>query len=178
MAVQSVPAENGGGVRAESSVSLKHLNGVGNVASNGIPANGHTLGGPAKNDFFEAAADLLKDYHKESYDVKRPVLALRSPKEIENEFVKAGVPLSLTDGEPVDESKILTAMEKTLELGVRMNHPLFLNQLTAGLNSVGLAGEWLIGATNTNCHTYEVGFVFSLSVSLIIGTFLPLNHAR
>lgn len=127
-----------------------------------VPADGYTLGGPHKNDFFERATNLLSDYHKNSYDGSKPVIALRSPKEIENEFVKAGVPLSLTDGAPVDEAAILTAMEKTLELGVRMNHPLFLNQLTAGINSIGLAGEWLIGATNTNAHTYEVAPVFTM----------------
>eukprot|EP00587_Corethron_hystrix_P016514 CAMPEP_0113322312 /NCGR_PEP_ID=MMETSP0010_2-20120614/15525_1 /TAXON_ID=216773 ORGANISM="Corethron hystrix, Strain 308" /NCGR_SAMPLE_ID=MMETSP0010_2 /ASSEMBLY_ACC=CAM_ASM_000155 /LENGTH=151 /DNA_ID=CAMNT_0000180777 /DNA_START=109 /DNA_END=561 /DNA_ORIENTATION=+ /assembly_acc=CAM_ASM_000155 len=101
---------------------------------------GHTNRSSMK--FFEAANKILVEYHKSSYDINKKVVELRSPQQIETEFFDAGVPLSLTDGNNVDEAKILTAMEKTLELGVRMNHPLFLNQLTAGINSVGLAGEW------------------------------------
>mmetsp|Transcript_802 Transcript_802/g.1627 ORF Transcript_802/g.1627 Transcript_802/m.1627 type:complete len:551 (-) Transcript_802:197-1849(-) len=127
---------------------------------------GHTNRSSMK--FFEAANKILVEYHKSSYDINKKVVELRSPQQIETEFFDAGVPLSLTDGNNVDEAKILTAMEKTLELGVRMNHPLFLNQLTAGINSVGLAGEWLIGATNTNCHTYEVAPVFTMMEKLVL----------
>lgn len=124
--------------------------------------------GASQQKFFEEASDLLVKYHKGSYDVNKKVLELRSPKELEKEFSQAGISLSLTDGEAVDESMILTAMEKTLDLGVRMNHPLFLNQLTAGINGVGLAGEWLIGATNTNAHTYEVAPVFTMAEKFVI----------
>ena len=51
----------------------------------------------------------------------------------------------------------------TLDNSVRTNHPLFMNQLYAGADPIGLAGEWLIAAANTNVHTYEVAPVMTLA---------------
>ncbi|KHJ81585.1 hypothetical protein OESDEN_18728 [Oesophagostomum dentatum] len=40
--------------------------------------------------------------------------------------------------------------EKVLKLGVRSGHPRFFNQISCGLDLVGMAGEWLTATANTN----------------------------
>uniref|UniRef100_A0AAQ4REZ4 Glutamate decarboxylase 1a n=1 Tax=Gasterosteus aculeatus aculeatus TaxID=481459 RepID=A0AAQ4REZ4_GASAC len=51
---------------------------------------------------------------------------------------------------------------------VFLGHPRFLNQLSSGLDVVGLAGEWLTSAANTNMFTYEVSPVFVLMEEFLL----------
>lgn len=118
--------------------------------------------------FMHKAADLLIDYLTESWSGKGKVCELRSPDEIRAAFDDIGVPISLNDGKPCNDDKVLAAMEKALELGVRAQHPLFRNQLSAGTDDIGVAGEWLIGSSNINSHTYEVGPVFTIAERAVI----------
>ncbi|KAG9329826.1 hypothetical protein JZ751_028935 [Albula glossodonta] len=47
-------------------------------------------------------------------------------------------------------------------------HPRFFNQLSTGLDIIGLAGEWLTSTANTNMFTYEIAPVFVLMEQLTL----------
>jgi glutamate/tyrosine decarboxylase-like PLP-dependent enzyme len=45
---------------------------------------------------------------------------------------------------------------------VNTRHPLFLNQLYARADPIGVAGDWITTALHTNVHTFEVAPVLVL----------------
>ncbi|KAF0047449.1 hypothetical protein F2P81_001082 [Scophthalmus maximus] len=47
-------------------------------------------------------------------------------------------------------------------------HPRFFNQLSSGLDVIGVAGEWLTSTANTNMFTYEVSPVFILMEEVLL----------
>ena len=47
-------------------------------------------------------------------------------------------------------------------------HPYFFNQLSQGLDTVGMAGDWLIATANANMFTYEIAPVFILMESVVL----------
>ncbi|GFW27367.1 glutamate decarboxylase [Trichonephila clavipes] len=51
---------------------------------------------------------------------------------------------------------------QTLQVRNPQSHPHFFNQLSSGLDVVGMAGEWLTATANTNMFTYEIAAVFIL----------------
>uniref|UniRef100_A0A672T6I0 DCE1 decarboxylase n=1 Tax=Sinocyclocheilus grahami TaxID=75366 RepID=A0A672T6I0_SINGR len=53
-----------------------------------------------------------------------------------------GFNLELCD-QPESLEQILVDCRDTLKYGVRTGHPRFFNQLSSGLDIIGLAGEWL-----------------------------------
>jgi len=94
----------------------------------------------------------------------QPVIKLRSPEQICGEFARVGVPMAIGDNEEAaGREELLEACQLTLDLSMQTNHPLFMNQLYAGPDPVGLVGEWLVAAANSNVHTYEVAPVFTLA---------------
>ncbi|KAK3088048.1 hypothetical protein FSP39_013922 [Pinctada imbricata] len=72
------------------------------------------------------------------------------------------------DDKPRDLEQILSDCKETLKYCVKTGHPRFLNQLSTGIDVVGLAGEWLTAATNTNMFTFEVAPVFTLMEEVLI----------
>lgn len=40
-----------------------------------------------------------------------------------------------------------------------IGHPRFLNQLSSGLDIIGLAGEWLIATVNTNMYVFSIKYL-------------------
>uniref|UniRef100_A0AAY4AYB3 Glutamate decarboxylase 1 n=1 Tax=Denticeps clupeoides TaxID=299321 RepID=A0AAY4AYB3_9TELE len=72
-----------------------------------------------------------------------------------------GFSLDLLD-QPESLEQILVDCRDTLKYGVRTGHPRFFNQLSTGLDIIGLAGEWLTSTANTNMFTYEIAPVFVL----------------
>lgn len=47
-------------------------------------------------------------------------------------------------------------------------HPHFFNQLSCGLDTVSMAGEWLTATANTNMFTYEIAPVFILMETVVL----------
>uniref|UniRef100_A0A672T9R9 Glutamate decarboxylase 1b n=1 Tax=Sinocyclocheilus grahami TaxID=75366 RepID=A0A672T9R9_SINGR len=62
-----------------------------------------------------------------------------------------GFNLELCD-QPESLEQILVDCRDTLKYGVRTGHPRFFNQLSSGLDIIGLAGEWLTSTANTNIY--------------------------
>ena len=124
-------------------------------------------GGPLAR---RSAADLLKEGARELLEhLERPargegaVVRLQSPGEVRGAFAARGAPLALGAGDPaLGDAALLAAVRTVLELSVQTDHPLFLNQLYSRADPFGVLGDWLVTATNTNVHTYEVAPVYTL----------------
>ena len=72
------------------------------------------------------------------------------------------------DKTPQNLEEILSDCRETLKYCVKTGHPRFLNQLSTGLDVVGIAGEMLTAVANTNMFTYEVAPVFTLVEETVI----------
>jgi len=69
---------------------------------------------------------------------------------------------------PQDLEQILSDCKETLKYCVKTGHPRFFNQLSSGLDTIALAGEWLTATANTNMFTYEVAPVFTLMEDVVL----------
>ncbi|KAG7221024.1 hypothetical protein INR49_031195 [Caranx melampygus] len=78
-----------------------------------------------------------------------------------------GFSLDLPD-QPEALEQILVDCRDTLKYGVCTGHPCFFNQLSSGVDVIGVAGEWLTSTANTNMFTYEVSPVFILMEEVLL----------
>ncbi|CAF94975.1 unnamed protein product, partial [Tetraodon nigroviridis] len=78
-----------------------------------------------------------------------------------------GLNMELPD-QPETLEQLLVDCRDTLKYGVRTGHPRFFNQLSSGLDVVGLVGEWLTSTANSNMFTYEVSPVFILMEEVLL----------
>uniref|UniRef100_A0A8C6V979 Glutamate decarboxylase 1 n=1 Tax=Naja naja TaxID=35670 RepID=A0A8C6V979_NAJNA len=120
---------------------------------------------PAKNgeeqtvQFLLEVVDILLTYVKKTFDRSTKVLDFHHPHQLLEGM--EGFNLELSDN-PESLEQILVDCRDTLKYGVRTGHPRFFNQLSTGLDIIGLAGEWLTSTANTNMFTYEIAPVFVL----------------
>ncbi|XP_075682855.1 glutamate decarboxylase 1-like [Rhinoderma darwinii] len=109
--------------------------------------------------------DILVSYIRKTFDGKSKVLDFHHPHQLLEGL--EGFNLKLSDHpEPLEQ--ILGDCRDTLKYGVKTAHPRYFNQLSSGLDMVGLAGEWLTAAANTNMFTYEIAPLFILMEELLI----------
>uniref|UniRef100_A0AAQ4Q926 Glutamate decarboxylase 2 n=1 Tax=Gasterosteus aculeatus aculeatus TaxID=481459 RepID=A0AAQ4Q926_GASAC len=115
------------------------------------------LDGDAKTmTFLQEVVDILMAYIVESFDRETKVIDFHYPNELlqMNNWELQGEPASLDD--------ILISCRATLKYAIKTAHPRYFNQLSTGLDMVGLAADWLTSTANTNMFTYEVAPVFVL----------------
>uniref|UniRef100_A0A8C6NMB0 Glutamate decarboxylase 1b n=1 Tax=Nothobranchius furzeri TaxID=105023 RepID=A0A8C6NMB0_NOTFU len=126
---------------------------------------------PAKNgeeptlQFLLEVVDILTNYIKKTFDRSTKVLDFHHPHQLLEGM--EGFNLELSD-QPESLEQILVDCRDTLKYGVRTGHPRFFNQLSSGLDIIGLAGEWLTSTANTNMFTYEIAPVFVLMEQLTL----------
>ncbi|XP_041040090.1 glutamate decarboxylase 1 [Carcharodon carcharias] len=120
--------------------------------------------------------ELLLNYTRETFDRTSKVLDFHHP----HQFLEGmeGFNLELSD-QPESLKQILVDCRDTLKYGVKTGHPRFFNQLSSGLDIIGLAGEWLTAAANTNMFTYEIAPVFIIMEEILLkkmSTMLGWSH--
>ncbi|XP_028835522.1 glutamate decarboxylase 1b isoform X1 [Denticeps clupeoides] len=126
---------------------------------------------PAKNgeeptmQFLLEVMDILTNYVRKTFDRSTKVLDFHHPHQLLEGM--EGFNLELSD-QPESLEQILVDCRDTLKYGVRTGHPRFFNQLSSGLDIIGLAGEWLTSTANTNMFTYEIAPVFVLMEQLTL----------
>ncbi|KAM4689211.1 glutamate decarboxylase 1-like [Discoglossus pictus] len=126
---------------------------------------------PARNgekytkQFLLEVLEILLSYIKRTYNGKSKVLDFHHPHQLLEGL--EGFNLELSD-QPEPLEQILVDCTDTLKYGVKTGHPHFFNQLSSGLDIVGLAGEWLTATANTNMFTYEIAPVFIIMEEIII----------
>uniref|UniRef100_A0A3B4AL77 Glutamate decarboxylase 2 n=2 Tax=Periophthalmus magnuspinnatus TaxID=409849 RepID=A0A3B4AL77_9GOBI len=106
--------------------------------------------------FLQEVVDILLAYIVESFDRETKVIDFHYPNELlqMNNWELQSQPASLDD--------ILISCRATLKYAIKTAHPRYFNQLSTGLDMVGLAADWLTSTANTNMFTYEVAPVFVL----------------
>ncbi|KAF4109225.1 glutamate decarboxylase 1 isoform X1 [Onychostoma macrolepis] len=126
---------------------------------------------PAKNgeeytmQFLLEVVDILTNYVRKTFDRSTKVLDFHHPHQLLEGM--EGFNLELCD-QPESLEQILVDCRDTLKYGIRTGHPRFFNQLSSGLDIIGLAGEWLTSTANTNMFTYEIAPVFVLMEQLTL----------
>lgn len=112
--------------------------------------------------FLDEIATHMVEYYRNSARAADPVSTYNSPLALHEKFKEVGIPLAIGTGEePVSMSLLTTAMNTVIQNSARTSHPMFMNQLYAGVDPIALAGEWASSAMNSNVHTYEVAPVFT-----------------
>lgn len=107
--------------------------------------------------FLEEVAQHLVEYHRNSTRATEPVILFNHPLEVLKTFEELGVPIECKAADKsVDISQLTSAIDAVLRSSVRSSHPMFMNQLYAGVDPIALAGEWASSVLNANVHTYEV----------------------
>ncbi|MED6232712.1 glutamate decarboxylase gad1 [Ilyodon furcidens] len=108
---------------------------------------------PSKNgeettmQFLLEVVEILTSYIRKTFDRSTKVLDFHHPHQLLEGM--EGFNLELSD-QPESLEQILVDCRDTLKYGVRTGHPRFFNQLSTGLDIIGLAGEWLTSTANTN----------------------------
>ncbi|KAF5919054.1 glutamate decarboxylase 1-like [Diceros bicornis minor] len=115
--------------------------------------------------FLLQVVDILLHYIKKSFDVKSKILDFHHPHQLLEGL--EGFNLELSD-HPESLEQLLVDCTDTLKYGVKTGHPRFLNQLSSGLDVIGLAGEWLTATANTNMFTYEIAPVFTVMETILL----------
>ncbi|ETE59094.1 Glutamate decarboxylase 2, partial [Ophiophagus hannah] len=97
--------------------------------------------------FLHEVVDIIFSYIKKAVDRKSKVLDFHHPHQLLEGL--EGFTLELSDHpEPLEQ--ILVDCRDTLKYGVKTGHPRYFNQLSSGLDIIGLVGEWLTATANTN----------------------------
>uniref|UniRef100_A0A8C2AVL7 Glutamate decarboxylase 2 n=1 Tax=Cyprinus carpio TaxID=7962 RepID=A0A8C2AVL7_CYPCA len=115
------------------------------------------LNGDVKTmNFLQEVVDIMLAYIVESFDRSTKVIDFHYPNELlqRNNWELSDEPETLDD--------ILISCRATLKYAIKTAHPRYFNQLSTGLDMVGLAADWLTSTANTNMFTYEVAPVFVL----------------
>lgn len=106
---------------------------------------------------------LVWKYLNSLEDESIPVVRFRTPDELRAEFAKTGVALPFGAEEtPADQAQLVDACQAILDFSVRSGNPLFNNQLYGAADPVGILGEIIGAAVNSNSHTFEVAPVATL----------------
>ncbi|XP_073533633.1 glutamate decarboxylase 2 [Phyllobates terribilis] len=117
---------------------------------------------PAKNGepetlrFLQEVIDILLQYVVNTFDRSTKVIDFHYPNELLQEYN-----WELSD-QPQNLEGILLNCKTALKYAIKTGHPRYFNQLSTGLDMVGLAADWLTSTANTNMFTYEIAPVFVL----------------
>uniref|UniRef100_A0A8C8VJG8 Glutamate decarboxylase 2 n=1 Tax=Pelusios castaneus TaxID=367368 RepID=A0A8C8VJG8_9SAUR len=106
--------------------------------------------------FLQDVMDILLQYVVKSFDRSTKVIDFHYPNELLQEYN-----WELAD-QPQTLEEILLNCRTTLKYAIKTGHPRYFNQLSTGLDMVGLAADWLTSTANTNMFTYEIAPVFVL----------------
>nr|XP_014155087.1 hypothetical protein SARC_06468 [Sphaeroforma arctica JP610]KNC81185.1 hypothetical protein SARC_06468 [Sphaeroforma arctica JP610] len=123
-------------------------------------------------DLIKKVADDLLQYLAENADESQPTVRFTSETELANAFKEAGASLDLADeAVAVDHEILHKAVRLVQHYSVRTGSTNFNNQLYGTPDVVGVAGDWVSTALNTNTHTYEVSPVFTTMERSVLSKF-------
>uniref|UniRef100_A0AAY4A3R1 Glutamate decarboxylase n=1 Tax=Denticeps clupeoides TaxID=299321 RepID=A0AAY4A3R1_9TELE len=147
--------------------SLQKLGGINAIiishsSSDLLPTEGSE---EASRHFLQEIVNILLAYMCKLFKRSTKVLDFHHPHQLKEGL--EGFTLELSD-QPENLEQLLVDCRDTLKYGVKTGHPRFFNQLSSGLDIIGLAGEWLTSTANTNMFTYEISPVFILMEEVVL----------
>ncbi|XP_065132476.1 glutamate decarboxylase 1 isoform X1 [Paramisgurnus dabryanus] len=122
-------------------------------------------GEEATQQFLQELVKIVLAYISKSLKRSSKILDFHHPHQLKDGL--EGFNLELPD-HPDNLEQLLVDCRDTLKYGVKTAHPRFFNQLSTGLDIIGLAGEWLTSTANTNMFTYEIAPVFILMEEVVL----------
>ncbi|XP_007444188.1 glutamate decarboxylase 2-like, partial [Python bivittatus] len=137
----------------EISLTLKGSNPVCSFSADLLPASD---GEAVTLAFLQDVMDILLQYLVKNFDRSTKVIDFHYPNELLQEYN-----WELAD-QPQTLEEILLNCRTALKYAIKTGHPRYFNQLSTGLDMVGLAADWLTSTANTNMFTYEIAPVFVL----------------
>lgn len=114
--------------------------------------------------FMTSLGDMLTSYLMQERDPASKVMDFNQPHQLKEMMSHC---LEIHE-EPRDLEQVLSDCRETLKYCVRTGHPHFFNQLSTGVDVVGVAGAWLSATANTNMFTYEAAPVFTLMEEVVL----------
>ncbi|NWH53286.1 DCE1 decarboxylase, partial [Fregata magnificens] len=126
---------------------------------------------PAENgkDFTEQflleVVEILLSYIKRTYDGGNKVLGFHHSHQLLEGL--EGFSWELSDQLESFE-QMLADCRDNLIYGIKTGHPCYFNQLSSGLDIIGLAGEWLTATANTDMFTYEMAPVCTIMEQIFL----------
>ncbi|XP_029073500.1 LOW QUALITY PROTEIN: glutamate decarboxylase 1-like [Monodon monoceros] len=115
--------------------------------------------------FLLQVVNILLHYIEKTFDVKSKILDFHHPHQLLEGLDRFDLILS---DHPESLEQLLGYCTDTLKYGVKTGHPCYFNQLSSGLDVIGLAGEWLTATANTNMFTYEIAPVFTVMETILL----------
>lgn len=113
-------------------------------------------------EFLQRVTDIMLDFVTATHNRSAKILDFHHPEDL-----KKILDLEIHE-HPLPLKTILKDCEDTFKYQVKTGHPHFYNQLTTGLETVSLAGEWVSATANTNMFTYEIAPVFILMEQVVL----------
>ncbi|XP_045552186.1 acidic amino acid decarboxylase GADL1 isoform X1 [Salmo salar] len=133
------------------------------VLVDGVTLNGPTLDIREAESFLrEAMPIIMEEAVWKATDVKEKVCEWRSPEQL-----KDLLDLELREGGEA-HPQILQRCRDAIRYSVKTGHPLFFNQLYAGMDPYSLVGRFITEAINPSLYTYEVAPVFLLTEEAVL----------
>uniref|UniRef100_A0A673ZR02 Glutamate decarboxylase like 1 n=1 Tax=Salmo trutta TaxID=8032 RepID=A0A673ZR02_SALTR len=133
------------------------------VLVDGVTLNGPTLDIREAESFLrEAMPIVMEEAVWKATDVKEKVCEWRSPEQL-----KDLLDLELREGGEA-HPQILQRCRDAIRYSVKTGHPLFFNQLYAGMDPYSLVGRFITEAINPSLYTYEVAPVFLLTEEAVL----------
>uniref|UniRef100_A0AAZ3RVU3 Glutamate decarboxylase like 1 n=1 Tax=Oncorhynchus tshawytscha TaxID=74940 RepID=A0AAZ3RVU3_ONCTS len=133
------------------------------VLVDGVTLNGPTLDIREAESFLrDAMPIIMEEAVWKATDVKEKVCEWRSPEQL-----KDLLDLELREGGEA-HPQILQRCRDAIRYSVKTGHPLFFNQLYAGMDPYSLVGRFITEAINPSLYTYEVAPVFLLTEEAVL----------
>ncbi|XP_055760216.1 acidic amino acid decarboxylase GADL1-like isoform X2 [Salvelinus fontinalis] len=133
------------------------------VLVDGVTLNGPTLDIREAESFLrDAMPIIMEEAVWKATDIKEKVCEWRSPEQL-----KDLLDLELREGGET-HPQILQRCRDAIRYSVKTGHPLFFNQLYAGMDPYSLVGRFITEAINPSLYTYEVAPVFLLTEEAVL----------
>ncbi|KAL4229294.1 glutamate decarboxylase gad1 [Mactra antiquata] len=114
--------------------------------------------------FLSEVSKIIAKYLKSERDINSKVLDFHHPHQLREMMDHC----LYVDENPRDLEQLLSDCKETLKYCVKTAHPRFWNQLSTGIDIIGLVAEWVTAAANTNMFTYEMAPVFTLMEETVL----------
>lgn len=95
----------------------------------------------------DSVAEICHQFLFEEFDRSSKVCYFEQPHELRYKLKKL---LQVNDRHALDIPELLRETELVLRHCVRTGHPMFMNQVTNGIDFCSLLGEWVAATVNSN----------------------------
>ncbi|CAG7835856.1 unnamed protein product [Allacma fusca] len=119
-------------------------------------------GNKATQEFLQRVFLILMDFINQTNDRNSKVVDFHQPDDL-LKLINLNLP-----NDPKTLDQVLNDFSASLNYVVKAGHPNYYTELACGLDTIAMAGEWLIATSNCNMFTYEVSPVFIIMEDIVL----------